>query len=514
MFRFQAHQRIATFRQLVASYSVTKVQKPLKDVRYTKLFINNEWHNAVSGKTFPTVDPSTGEIITFVAEADKVDVDLAVQAAKQAFRLGSPWRTMDASYRGTLLNRLADLIERDRVYLASLESFDTGKPFTVSYHLDVGETIKVFRYFAQFADKIHGKTIPMDGPFFCYTRHEPVGVCGQIIPWNFPLVMQSWKLAPALATGNTMVMKVAEQTPLSALYIASLTKEAGFPPGVVNILTGYGPTAGEALLRHIDVDMIAFTGSTNVGRLIQRAAGESNLKRVILGLSGKSPCIVLADANLDHAVELCHEAVFLNMGQGCSAGSRTYVEESIYNEFLERAVEKANSRKIGDPFESDTQHGPQIDQKQFDTILNYIHIGKNEGAKLVSGGERYGDQGFFIKPTVFADVHDNMRIAKEEIFGPVQSILKFRTMDEVIERANNTKYGLAAGVVTKDLDKAMHLTRSLQAGTVWVNTYGMVSCQTPFGGYKESGNVKELGEDGLQAYTNLKNIIVKIPDNS
>ncbi|KAM3937270.1 aldehyde dehydrogenase X, mitochondrial [Leptodactylus fuscus] len=497
MLRFQTSCYRSYFRYFVSHYSVTKVEKPLEKVYYTKLFINNEWHNAVSGKTFPTLDPSTGTIITEVAEADKVDVDLAVGAAKCAFKLGSPWRCMDASQRGQLLNCLADLIERDKVYLASLETLDNGKPFSMAYHMDVGETMKIYRYFAGFADKWHGKTIPMDGNYFCYTRHEPVGVCGQIIPWNFPLVMQSWKLAPALATGNTVVMKVAEQTPLSALYVASLIKEAGFPPGVVNILTGYGPTAGAAIARHMDIDKVAFTGSTKVGHLIQQAAGESNLKRVTLELGGKSPCIVLADADLGQAVKQCHEALFFNMGQCCSAGSRTYVEESIYNEFLEWTIEKAKTRRVGDPFELDTEHGPQIDKEQFDKILDYIKIGKKEGAKLMCGGERHGDKGFFIKPTVFADVQDNMRIAKEEIFGPVQTVLKFRKLEEVIARANHSKYGLAAGIFTKDLDKAMHLTQALQAGTVWVNTYNAMSCQTPFGGYKESGNGKELGEDGL-----------------
>ncbi|XP_075067013.1 aldehyde dehydrogenase X, mitochondrial [Mixophyes fleayi] len=514
MLRVQVRRHIPLLHYMVASYSVTNIQKPLQNVHYTKLFINNEWHNAVSGRTFPTVDPSTGKIIAHVAEADKADVDLAVEAAKHAFKLGSPWRRMDASQRGQLLNRLADLIERDRVYLASLETLDNGKPFSVSYQLDVGETIKIYRYFAGFADKLHGKTIPMDGNYFCYTRHEPVGVCGQIIPWNFPLIMQCWKLAPALATGNTVVMKVAEQTPLSALYIASLIREAGFPPGVVNILTGYGPTAGAAIARHMNVDKVAFTGSTNVGHLIQQEAGESNLKRVTLELGGKSPCIVLADADLENAVQQCHEALFFNMGQCCAAGSRTYVEESIYHEFLERTVEKAKARKVGNPFELDTEHGPQIDKKQFDKVLSYVQSGKKEGAKLMCGGERFGDEGFFIKPTVFADVQDNMRIAKEEIFGPVQLILKFRKIDEVIERANNTRYGLAAGIFTKDLDRAMHLTQALQAGTVWVNTYNIIASQTPFGGYKESGNGRELGEDGLKAYTEVKSVIIKVPEKN
>ncbi|XP_056375178.1 aldehyde dehydrogenase X, mitochondrial [Hyla sarda] len=514
MFRFQDRCRSSVLRYFASYYSVTRVEKPLEKVHYTKLFINNEWHNAVSGKTFPTVDPSTGRTIAQVAEADKVDVDLAVDAAKQAFKLGSPWRCMDASHRGQLLNRLADLIERDRVYLASLETLDNGKPVSMSYNMDVGETIKIYRYFAGFADKLHGKTIPIDGNYFCYTRHEPVGVCGQIIPWNFPLVMQSWKLAPALATGNTVVMKVAEQTPLSGLYIASLIKEAGFPPGVVNILTGYGPTAGAAIARHMDIDKVAFTGSTKVGHLIQKAAGESNLKRVTLELGGKSPCIVLEDADLDQAVKQCNEALFFNMGQCCAAGSRTYVQESIYNEFIERSIEKAKAIKVGDPFEFDTEHGPQIDKKQFDKIFDYIKSGKKEGAKLMCGGERYGDEGFFIKPTVFADVQDNMRMAREEIFGPVQQIFKFGKTEEVINRANDSKYGLAAGIFTKDIDKAMHLTQALQAGTVWVNTYNTLGCQTPFGGYKESGNGRELGEDGLRAYTEVKCVTIKIPQKN
>ncbi|XP_006863195.1 PREDICTED: aldehyde dehydrogenase X, mitochondrial isoform X2 [Chrysochloris asiatica] len=383
---------------------------------------------------------------------------------------------MDASERGRLLNRLADLVERDRIYLASLETLDNGKPFQESYVLDLDEVIKVYRYFAGWADKWHGKTIPMDGEHFCFTRHEPVGVCGQIIPWNFPLVMQGWKLAPALATGNTVVMKVAEQTPLSALYLASLIKE--------------------------------------VGHLIQKAAGDSNLKRVTLELGGKSPSIVLADADLGHAVEQCHEALFFNMGQCCCAGSRTFVEESIYDEFLARTVEKAKQRKVGNPFELDTQQGPQVDKEQFERILGYIQLGQKEGAKLLCGGERFGEQGFFIKPTVFGGVQDDMRIAKEEIFGPVQPLFKFKKIEEVIERANNTRYGLAAAVFTRDLDKAMYFTQALQAGTVWVNTYNIVTCHTPFGGFKESGNGRELGEDGLKAYTEVKTVTIKVPQKN
>ncbi|XP_053558683.1 aldehyde dehydrogenase X, mitochondrial [Bombina bombina] len=516
MIRFLPRHHISSLRKMVATYSMSSIPKPLvkPEVYYTKLFIDNEWHDAASGKTFPTINPSTGETITHVAEGDSADVDLAVKAARAAFKLGSPWRCMDASQRGQLLHCLADLIERDRVYLASLETLDNGKPFTASYALDLGGIINLYRYYAGFADKWHGKTIPMDGNHFCFTRHEPVGICGQIIPWNFPLAMQAWKLAPALATGNTVVMKVAEQTPLTALYVASLIKEAGFPPGVVNIITGYGPTAGAAVARHMDIDKVAFTGSTEVGHLIQKAAGETNLKKVTLELGGKSPCIVLADADMEHAVEQCHEALFFNMGQCCSAGSRTFVEESIYNEFVERSVEKAKLRKIGNPFDPTTKHGPQVDKTQFDKILAYIKSAKTEGANLLCGGDRFGDKGFFIKPTVFAEVQDDMKIAKEEVFGPVQPVFKFRKLQEVLERANNTKYGLAAGIFTQDLDKAMHFMQGLQAGTVWINTYNVVSSQTPFGGFKESGNGRELGEDGLNAYTEVKTVTIKIPQKN
>ncbi|XP_078532441.1 aldehyde dehydrogenase X, mitochondrial [Lissotriton helveticus] len=508
--------RASCLRPTIAQFSTAAIPNPQTkpDVHYNKLFINNEWRDAVSGKTFPTINPATGEIIAHVAEGDKADVDLAVNAAREAFRLGSPWRRMDASERGRLLNRLADLVERDRVYMASLETLDNGKPFMESYALDLDEVIKVFRYFGGYADKWHGKTIPMDGDHFCFTRHEPVGVCGQIIPWNFPLVMQGWKLAPALATGNTIVMKVAEQTPLTGLYFASLIKEAGFPPGVVNILSGYGPTAGAAIARHMDINKIAFTGSTEVGHLIQQAAGETNLKRVTLELGGKSPSIVLADADMEHAVEQCHEALFFNMGQCCCAGSRTFVEESIYNEFLERSVEKAKERKVGNPFELDTKQGPQVDKEQFDKILGYIKSGQKEGAKLMYGGERFGERGFFIKPTVFGDVKDDMKIAKEEVFGPVQPIFKFKKIEEVIERANNTRYGLAAGIFTKDIDRALTLIQALQAGTIWVNTYNLVTAQTPFGGFKESGNGRELGEDGLKGYTEVKTVTIKIPQKN
>ena len=479
-------------------------------MEFTKLFINNEWVDASSGKTFPTMNPATGEKICDVAEGDKADVDKAVKAATDAFKLGSPWRTMDARDRGMLLNRLADLIERDRQYLASLETLDNGKPYTMAYLGDVFLTIDHYRYYAGWADKEHGKVIPVRGDYFAWTRHEPVGVCGQIIPWNFPLVMQAWKLGPALAMGNTVVMKTAEQTPLTANYVANLIREAGFPPGVVNIIPGYGPSAGRAIAEHMDVDKVAFTGSTEVGHLVAQAAASSNLKRVSLELGGKSPNIILADADMEDAIETAHFGLFFNQGQCCCAGSRIFVEDKIYDEFVERSVERAKARTVGDPFTASNEQGAQIDREQMDKILGLIDIGKKEGAKLCVGGNRHGDQGFFVQPTVFADVQDHMRIAKEEIFGPVMQIIRFKDLDEVIERGNKTIYGLAASVFTKDLDKAMYLSQGLRAGTVWINCYDNFDASIPFGGYKMSGYGREKGEYGLHAYTEVKVIMTKL----
>src|ERR1700728_4208175 len=381
----------------------------------TKLLIDNRWIASESGKTFATVNPTTGEEICQVAEADAADVEKAVKAARAAFEHGA-WRKMAASERGNLIHRLADLIERHADELAQLESMDNGKPVSVAKAVDVAATVGCFRYFAGWADKVQGKTIPVDGDYFCYTRHEPVGVVGQIIPWNFPMLMLAWKLAPALATGNTVVMKPAEQTPLSALRIGELIVEAGFPPGVVNMLPGFGPTAGAAIANHMDVDKVAFTGSTEVGHLIMEAAAKSNLKRVTLELGGKSPNIVFADTNLDDAVEGAHFGLFFNHGQCCCAGSRVFVEEKIYDEFVEKSGIRAKNRTVGDPFEPKTEQGPQVDQAQFDKVMGYIDSGRSEGATLVCGGGRVGNRGYFIQPTVFADVQDDMKIAKEEIF--------------------------------------------------------------------------------------------------
>uniref|UniRef100_A0A669EZX6 aldehyde dehydrogenase (NAD(+)) n=1 Tax=Oreochromis niloticus TaxID=8128 RepID=A0A669EZX6_ORENI len=451
---------------------------------YTKVFIGNEWHESCSGRKIPVYNPTTEKLLCEVEEADSDDVDKAVRSARAAFQMGSPWRSMDASDRGHLLNRLADLVERDRLLLATLEALNCGKVFLMAYFVDLMATIKTLRYYSGWADKIHGKTIPVDGEYFTYTRHEPIGVCGQIIPWNFPLMMFVWKIAPALCCGNTVVIKPAEQTPLSALHMAALIKEAGFPPGVVNVLPGYGQTAGCAISHHMDIDKVAFTGSTAVGKLIQKAAGESNLKRVTLELGGKNPNIVFADCDLEYAVEQAHSGLFFNQGQCCLAGSRVFVEEPIYEEFVRRSVEKARSKVLGNPLLPGVDQGPQIDQKQFDKIMELIESGKREGATLECGGSPGGQQGLFIQPTVFSNVRDHMRIAKEEIFGPVQQIMCFRSINEVIQRANATQYGLAAGVFTNDINKALTVSSALQAGMVWVNCYNAMSIQCPFGGFK------------------------------
>ncbi len=478
-------------------------------VSATKLLIDNRWIASESGKTFATINPSTGEEICQVAEADAADVNKAVRAARAAFEHG-PWRKTLASERGRMLHRLADLIEKHGDELARLESLDNGKPVSVAKAVDVAQTVGCFRYFAGWADKVHGKTIPIDGDFFCYTRHEPVGVVGQIIPWNFPMVMLAWKLAPALATGNTVVMKPAEQTPLSALRIGELIVEAGFPAGVVNLLPGFGPTAGAAIANHMDIDKVAFTGSTEVGHLIMEAAAKSNLKRVTLELGGKSPNIVFADVDLDEAVEGAHFGLFFNHGQCCCAGSRVFVEEKIYDEFVEKSGVRARNRTVGDPFDPKTEQGPQVDQAQFDKIMGYIDSGRSEGAKLVCGGERVGDRGYFVQPTVFADVRDNMKIAEEEIFGPVMSVIPFKSVDEVVARANRTNYGLAAAVWTRDIKKAHAIADNVRAGTVWVNCYNVLDTRAPFGGFKQSGIGRELGEYGLQQYTEVKTVTIKL----
>uniref|UniRef100_A0AC11DYQ1 Aldehyde dehydrogenase 1 family member A3 n=1 Tax=Ovis aries TaxID=9940 RepID=A0AC11DYQ1_SHEEP len=439
------------------------------EVQFTKIFINNEWNESKSGKKFATYNPSTLEKICEVEEADKPDVDKAVEAAQAAFQRGSPWRRLDAPSRGRLLQQLADLVERDRAVLATLETMDTGKPFLHAFFIDLEGCIKTLRYFAGWADKIQGRTIPTDDNVVCFTRHEPIGVCGAITP-------------------------------------------VGFPPGVVNIVPGFGPTVGAAISSHPQINKIAFTGSTEVGKLVKEAASHSNLKRVTLELGGKNPCIVCADADLSLAVACAHQGVFFNQGQCCTAASRVFVEEQVYEEFVRQSVEYAKKRPVGDPFDVRTEQGPQIDQKQFDKILDLIESGKKEGAKLECGGSAMEDRGLFIKPTVFSEVTDTMRIAKEEIFGPVQPILKFKNIEEVIKRANSLEYGLTAAVFTKNLDKALKLASALESGTVWINCYNAIYAQAPFGGFKMSGNGRELGEYALAEYTEVKTVTIKLDD--
>ena len=475
----------------------------------TKLLINNQWVASQSGKTFPTLNPATGEEIAQIAEADAADVDKAVAAARQAFESGS-WRRTNASERGRLLNRFADLIEQHSEDLAILETLDNGMPLSVARGVALPLTIAHFRYFAGWADKNHGKTIPINGNYFCYTRHEPVGVVGQITPWNFPLLMYGMKLGPALAMGNTVVLKPAEQTPLTALKLGELLMDAGFPPGVVNILPGYGPTAGAAIANHVDIDKVAFTGSTEVGHLILEAASRTNLKRVSLELGGKSPNIVFADANMDEAVEGCHLGVFFNQGQVCCAGSRLFVEEKVYDQFVEQSVARTRRRKVGDPFDAMTEQGPQIDGIQRDKVMAYINSGKCEGAELLTGGKTLGDAGYFVEPAVFANVRDEMKIAREEIFGPVMSIMKFHDIEEVVTRANNTTYGLAAAVWTRDVAKVHAIANSVRAGTIWVNCFDVFDAAAPFGGFKQSGIGREMGEYALHQYTEVKTVTIKL----
>lgn len=496
-------------RRFGTSSAAEEVISPSVQVSYTKLLIDGNFVDAASGKTFPTLDPRTGEVIANVAEGDAEDINRAVKAARKAFDEG-PWPKMTAYERSMIMLRFADLVEKHSEELAALESWDNGKTYEQAITAEIPMLARLFRYYAGWADKIHGLTVPADGNYHVQTLHEPIGVAGQIIPWNFPLLMFAWKVGPALACGNTIVLKTAEQTPLTAFYVGKLFLEAGLPPGVLNIVSGFGATAGTSLASHMDVDKLAFTGSTDTGKVILGLAANSNLKPVTLELGGKSPFIVFEDADIDKAVELAHFALFFNQGQCCCAGSRTYVHEKVYDEFVEKAKARALKRVVGDPFKKGIEQGPQIDSKQFEKVMKYIRSGVESNATLECGGGQFGDKGYFIQPTVFSNVKDDMLIAQDEIFGPVQSILKFSDVDEVIRRANNTRYGLAAGVFTKSLDTANRVSRALKAGTVWVNCFDVFDAAIPFGGYKMSGNGREKGIYSLNNYLQVKAVVTPL----
>jgi aldehyde dehydrogenase (NAD+) len=476
------------------------------NIKSGRLLIDGQWIDG--SKTFDTINPATEEVLTQVVEASPADVDSAVQAARRAFEdRNGPWRKLSASERGRLLWRLADLVEKNIDELAELETLDNGKPLFESRYVDIPMVIDVLRYYAGLATKIHGETVNTFETAFTYTLREPVGVVGLIVPWNFPLLLASWKLGPALACGNTLVLKPAEQTPLTTLKLGELSIEAGFPAGVINIVTG-GPATGKTIVSHPGIDKIAFTGSTAVGKEIMRGAADT-LKRVTLELGGKSPNIVFSDADIDGAVKGAINGIFYGKGEVCNAGSRLFLESKLKNEFTEKLVARASKMRPADPLDPKTRLGAIVSHEQMKTVLGYIEAGKSEGAALVAGGNRVsvnGDKGFFIEPTIFDDVKDDMRIAQEEIFGPVLSVLTFDDIDEVVERANSNPYGLAAAVWTRDVKKAHTVSRRLKAGTVWINTYGLMDAALPFGGYKSSGFGRELGAHAIEHYTELKTV--------
>ena len=483
-----------------------------------KLLIGGKWVDAASGKTFAVYNPATEEEIAQAAEGDREDIDRAVRAAREAFDNG-PWRRMTASERGRLIWKLGDLLESHLEEFARIESTDNGKPISVARVADVPLAVDIFRYMAGWATKIEGNTIPLNVPyipgamFHAYTLREPVGVVGQIIPWNFPLLMAAWKLAPALATGCTIVLKPAEQTPLSALRLGELIQEAGFPDGVVNIVTGYG-AAGAALSVHADVDKVAFTGSTEVGKLIVQAS-MGNLKKVSLELGGKSPNVILKDADLETAIPGAASAIFFNHGQCCAAGSRLYVESSIFDKVIDGVADYAKNIKVAPGLDPTSQMGPLVSHEQFDRVCGYVDSGISEGAKAAAGGRRTGDAGFmdrgyFVEPTILVNTNHKMKVVREEIFGPVVTAMPFKDTDELLPDANDSVYGLAAGIWTGNISKAHRLAASMRAGTVWINCYNIFDAALPFGGYKQSGWGREMGHAVLESYLETKAVCTQI----
>ena len=477
-----------------------------------QMLINGKWVNAASGKTFPTYNPATGEVLARVAEGDKEDVERAVAAARAAFDKG-PWRKLAPSERARLMWKLADLLEKHLEEFAQLECLNQGKPLFLARVADLPVSIDQLRYYAGWATKIEGNTIPLSmqpgGKFLAYTLREPIGVVGQIIPWNFPLIMATLKLGPALASGCTVVLKPAEQTPLTALRLGELIQEVGFPEGVVNIVTGYGETAGAALAAHPKVDKIAFTGSTEVGKLIVHAAA-GNLKKVSLELGGKSPNIVFQDAEIDSAIPGAANAIFFNQGQVCCAGSRLYVEDKQFDKVVDGVSQFASKIHVGPGMDLANQMGPLVSEEQLNRVCSYLESGFSEGAKAVTGGSRQGDKGYFVKPTVLVNTNEKMKVVREEIFGPVVTVMPFSDVDDLIARANGTEYGLAAAVWTRDIKKAHRIAAELRAGTVWINCYGVLDSAMPFGGYKQSGWGREMGHEMLDLYTETKSVCTPI----
>lgn len=476
-----------------------------------RLLIDGEWVEALKGKTFDSYNPATGELLARVALADDEDVVRAVHAAREAFEHG-PWSKMTGEERANLLWKLADLIDQNADELAEIETLDNGKPLRVARRGDMPQASKHFRYYAGWATKIEGSTLPVSVPNqFVYTLREPVGVAGLIIPWNFPLLMAAWKLAPALAAGNTAILKPAEETPLSALRLGEFIQEAGFPPGVVNILTGPGEPTGAAITANMGIDKVAFTGSTEVGRRVMQAAAISNLKRISLELGGKSPNVIFADADLSRAIKGSTWAVFSTAGQECVAGSRLFVERPVYDQVLEGLSAEAQHLRVGNGFTPRVHIGPLISDRQLDRVMGYVHSGQDEGAQVITGGERLGGElanGYFLKPTIFAYQDDDMALVQEEIFGPVAAVTAFGDWDELVQRINATQYGLAAGVWTENLGKAHRFARAVKAGTVWINGYGMFDPAAPFGGYKQSGFGREMGKEALELFTQVKTVWV------
>jgi aldehyde dehydrogenase (NAD+) len=469
----------------------------------TGVFINNEWRDGSDNTTIDLINPTNGTVYAQVSEATAKDVDIAVEAAHNAFQTTWGLHT-PGLIRGEMLWKLAQGMEKIADELAALDALDNGKTFGYARSIDVSASIATIKYYAGWADKNSGQQIETSEEKLAYTRHEPIGVCGQIIPWNFPLLMFAWKIGPALATGNSVVMKPSEMTPLTALRMCDLIKEAGFPPGAFNLVVGYGQTVGNAISSHMKIDKVAFTGSTLVGRKIMEAAAKSNLKNVTLELGGKSPNIIFNDADLDQAVKWASHGIFFNHGQACTAGSRIFVQEGIYDQFLEAFTKKAQSIRIGDPFGTEVDQGPQVSEAQYDRIMGYIKSGKEQGATVHTGGERHGSEGYFITPTIFTQTKPDMKIVQEEIFGPVGVVIKFKDQADVIAQANDTVYGLAAAVFTKNINLAIETAHRLKAGTVWVNCINHANHAVPFGGYKQSGIGRELGEYALANYTNVK----------